>query len=531
MSKTKPKPKKDELYKHSARKVLLKKSYRKQSHWGFLYWVVFCCSIAFWGILFGSRFTTFDNDSKLAEKLIQQSQKFVMDHTAVLGLTDSTEGVASGGSDLSETIAQELDAVDNLTLDQVEAVVDQLEEERKDKLRKSLGLDLPKETDNPNFPVTFEAPTESGVEIQVDGAGFAPAISPYSLLMLSVGEHVLNFRYIDKDEVTQNLEESIVIIPRPPIWAEDQKTLFTIEDQVVMRGTALPNSRVVLLVNSTLVSIVADADGNGLWSAAIEQELESGEHMAVAFVRKSGYASNFSEPLSFTIGQNSPEAFQGIVENKKDSTTTELLFGLVPYTENNYYIVMAGTGIILIILLIIFSKIIKSTLYSRHEKDTWITKSKDSTPEDKENVLTLREKFQQAGIGVGNVRINKLAKVKDKDKVQDQGQEKNEDDIKSPTKEDKKGSAEATEEVQNEKPEKNEAQTPDEPEAVEVLDKQLPEKGNLSKETSGSKVKAESELGKIYSKDEFLKTFGSSEPTAHYETNKLRISLTSNKGK
>jgi hypothetical protein len=537
MSAEHSKHKKGTSAKRSSRASALSGSGTARLLFNLVAWVVFCASIALWGTLFGSRLSEFGESASIAERQLHLSQSLSSAEDSVLGITDVQNSSAGNSSDeegtvnLSDVIAQEMNGTNQASDEDVASVVDQIEEDRKAALREVLVLQLPQETDNPNYPVTFEAPTESGVEIQVDGEGFAPAMSPFSLPALSVGEHILNFRFVDDDGVTQNLEETVVVIPRSPVWAEDQRVEFTADEQVSISGTALPNSRVVLLISSTLVSQVTDADSEGAWSATIEAELESGEHTAVAFVRKSGFASNFSDPLLFTIGMVEGASSVDNGQDTQNEKKPDLLLGIIPYTEDNYYLVMAGAGVVIILLLILFTTIVKAIVRSGGGQDLGVLKQATCSLSGGSSGETLREKFQKAGIGVSNGTGKKVVKAKLEEKKEEAGKEAVEKDVSQEDESKKEQILEKSEETKTVKDE--ELTSPKETE-----DKKEEEfvEGPISSDAAvgeGSETPkpVEPQPGKVYSKDEFLKKFGASETTAHKETNKIRISLTSNKGK
>lgn len=493
---------------------------RKTSSFGVLPWLLFFLSVAAWGGIFGTVLGNAENEFDHAEKQISLSitrgEKSVLGVTNKPGETGSVQQVQNDAFLLTD-IAEQVAEADELAAQKIQSVVDEIEEERKDKLRKILSLKLPHEIDNPIFPVTFVEPAGSEVEIQVDGEGFAVAMSPYSLPSLSIGEHVIDFRFQDSEGVSQNLEETFIIIPRPPVWKEGQKTEFSSDSVVILGGTALPNSRVIVLISETLKSAVAEVDGEGIWNVSFDKQLETGKYSAISFVRKSGYASNFSEVKTFSVGMVEGVSDTMVDEDVVNEKEVDLLFGLIPYTEENYPYVIAIIGLSAIVVVLVMSAIFKSIGAARRESAGWVAKQQNGTDERSKASETLREKFRKAGIGVGNgvqksilketqtVRKS-MKKEEDDDERTDEEQENTEDEMR-------------TEETQKTK-EYNEEKAPHR--EVDEVSEGTPEEKELDEQPK---------KGKIYSKCEFLKKFGKSSTSSNKETNKIRISLTSNKGK
>jgi hypothetical protein len=183
--------------------------------------------------------------------------------------------------------------------------LEQKEQEREDGFLSQLLLDIPVQTDNPSHIITFVDPSETkeGVQLEIDDKGFNEIQSPYSLPALGIGRHELKFRFVDRYGSPQILEKDIVIIPRPPII---NSPVFQ-EEFLLITGTGLSNSEVVLILSSDRAILVkqADIDTDGNWQVEISNEdLREGIFTFTAFTRRYGYASNLAEPTTFEIGES-----------------------------------------------------------------------------------------------------------------------------------------------------------------------------------------------------------------------------------
>ncbi len=521
--------------------------------------------------MFGTLFSQSEDSANLAEK--QLSLLITSGNPVVLGVSEGEEGQTdeNTGPSVSDVVAQQLTQAEEISQEQVDSVVDDIENDRREKLRGQIGLEVPKETDNPNLPITFSNPSNEAFEIQVDGGGFSPVISPYSLPALSIGEHVLNFRFVDTEGISQNLEETIVVIPRAPVWSEGLKKEYNGDDTLSFEGTALPNSRIVLLAGSSLQSVVVDSDTEGKWKASIDNTFDSGSYTAVAFVRKSGYSSNFSEPFVFSVGKVSGVSVEGESGDTRAEDDIDYLFGYIPYTEQTYVYVISIVGLVAVIVLFVLSAIFRSLLRSRSiSRDALKTAlsvrnaaSSQKVPSFTTGKVSLREKFKKAGIGVGNgmsVSAGVLENVKDSPSETDGPaveqetveQETDDKDEVTPKKSTKKIVKKVTQKQEaspiSEKPETVDLENPDGEDKTHGDNKstnspfvQSPSSEELSSPTietnseteqgTDSTDKLEPVPGKVYSKSEFMKAFKTTKTTVDKETNKLRISLTSNKGK
>jgi hypothetical protein len=398
----------------------------------------------------------------------------------------------------------------------VSEVVDDIEQERKQELRDELKLQLPREIDNPNYPVTFVPPTEeSTVELQIDGGGFEEIESPFLLPSLSIGMHSLNFRFEDEDDVTQNFEEKIIIIPREPKLEEGHKAEFRSDEVLTFTGTALPNSSVVVVVGGNLVTKEVAADGEGNWTAEVDAELETGEHSVIFMSKKFGYASSFSEPFTFSLGTGSGNVETDDIDNYSNN---EFSFDINSFvTEDNYLHVLGGfAGLTLVLLLLITFLSRRLSKKGKHKVDLEGVLNKASKDKDGDlsSGITLREKFAKAGMKVAakNDSDEDHQKTSDsRDSEKNEEPEKGKDEKKD--KKDKK--SKSHKESSSEKPRKKKS-------------KKDSKKKSDKDEKAAKDKKVKPVPGKIYKKSDFLERF---KEVKNKDTNNISITLTSRKDK
>ena len=488
-------------------------------------WVILIACVTGWAVVLGSQFTkyqeTTDETSRQLESLFDGCS-----YTSVLGITD-TDISGKTATNTDEVVSQGSGSDASVV-----ALVDEIEEDRKDTLRQKLLLQLPLETDNPSYPVTFVEPTETDVEIQVDGGGFSQKKSPFSLPSLSIGKHLINFRFEDENGISQNLEETIIVIPRAPEWAETQAAEFRSDESVVFSGTALPRSTIMLVVSSPILTDQTISDDEGNWEIMLRGDLASGEHSAVTFVRKEGYASNMSEPLLFTVGYVEGAASDSTSDfTVGDSVSSGSAWWERYVTEDNYYFVIGGLGVALITLIIIMSLLSKA-MSRKDPEGGWVERKASGDSEGgSPSGISLREKFAKAGLKVRDVQENGSPGEGTTENTTEEGP-----DISS---------EKAAEVSKKKNPKRKNAKDEGQDDLRKTSDTKLPKDGALKEEVPNDEVPKEetpkdetsktdgipddpgnSEDGtslkgkKVYSKKEFMEKFGK-------ETNKIRISLTS----
>jgi hypothetical protein len=416
-------------------------SKNKRPSINFLSWVVvfLCCCV--YGLVLGFKYNEF---SKLAADVEQQLAGLNYDRREVLGIENNSSDTGPVGEVENEQVELEVDSSNELVAQEnderdsesdVGLVVDDIEAERKQKLREDLKLQLPTEIDNPNFPVTFVNPGDEPVEIQIDGEGFEEVESPFLLPSLSIGLHKINFRFQDEDEITQNFEETIIIIPRPPELVSGYKDEFRSDEALAFSGTALPNSEVVVVIGNKLHTTRSEVDSEGNWTVEFDEELSKGEHTLIAMTRKLGYSSDFSQQYSFSVGTVAGEvSTEGL--NDEDQNTEFDLRNLI--TEDNYQCVISGFALFSVILLLAVTFLSRKLSKKSKENIDLMGaianggKSKDNP--DSTQKLSLREKFARSGLS----KTAKLKKNEDKekDKKKNRGDKKEDSDKKDKDKKD-----------------------------------------------------------------------------------------------
>ena len=296
--------------------------------------------------------------------------------------------------------AQEDTTVNDLVATEREvkaAEIDQLEkqdEERTQEIANLLGFVLPEYTDNPSYVITFKdpSPDDQGVEVDIDGGSYKKITSPYTLPALSIGNHVIKFRFYDKDSNVQLLEYNLVIIPRTPIITSPQLE----ESSITISGTALANSEIlyILTANAYNDSGITNSDENGDWSITITPEsgFADGIYSFMAYTRKYGYASNLSTPITFGIGENPDRFLQNddkeIYFAFKDLNKENLLNTFITFPD--LITLSVGSFLIGLLLTILLKSLIDGKKKGRKEKeveDIIVKKKKDDKGEEK----TLRE--------------------------------------------------------------------------------------------------------------------------------------------
>jgi hypothetical protein len=274
------------------------------------------------------------------------------------------------------------------------AELEEKEVERKEDFLQQLLLDIPETTDNPSHIITFVDPSDdnSGVELEIDEGGFEKISSPYTLPALSIGQHELKFRFVDKYGSTQILEKEMIVIPRPPIM---NSPLFE-EALLKLSGTGLSNSDLVLILSSgkniSVEETTIDTQGN--WEISIsDEELSEGVYTFSAFTRRNGYASNLSESLTFEVGESSNISFNNDKEiyfSFKDLSLENLGTTI---TENIDLGLLAGGAFILgFVICLLITSLVKGSIDNKTIKS--FEKKMEQNGMGKKEV-TLKEKLSQ----------------------------------------------------------------------------------------------------------------------------------------
>ena len=337
-------------------------------------------------------------------------------------------------------------AQSDTTIDQVKAVDgDKLNTTQQE--INSLGFTLPQYTDNPSYIITFKdiSPNATGVEIDIDGKGFVKITSPYTFPALSIGNHIIKFRFNDETDAVRTLEYELIVIPRPPLPTTPQIN----DDSITITGSALANADVVysLSANAFNTTGIIKTNENGSWSVIIKPEegLADGIYTFTSFTRKYGYASILSTPLTFSVGEIVKPQIQDNTDSKEiffsfDSITKDNLTNILK--QNNDLIILV-TGVFLFGMLIAI--ILKSLVFNSKEErkikevEKLISNNKDKKEKEPK---TLREIF-------GDIESSNTEKKEET--VPEESKESNEKEIneenliKSETEESKEVNNEDTE--------------------------------------------------------------------------------------
>ncbi len=490
-----------------------------------LYWMVFLLAIVAWGGFLTPKFLELKHECDVTESAISLNleQGFAYlskpHKKVVLGATDErvdTTPAPTANNNIVLTANTPSSADVSNTVDKVEA-------ERIARLRKEIQLQIPDETDDPNYPVTFIEPTVSGVEIQVDGGGFKVKKSPFMLPALAIGKHELNFRYKNKDNVVQNFGLTVVVIPRAPVIADSQKNKFISGSNVVLNGTALPGSKLVYFIGSKLVTGIVDVAKDGTWTVTITKQLEIGTHNAVFMVRKDGYSSNFSNTFTFDISRtNGSLTDDKLNEIRNDNTILGILSNLL--SEDNYPYLVAAAGGLIIILVGALIFVSRRAASKKNSMVSAVSQFRGKAPNEDEDgkEIPLREKFARAGLVIKGEPETTILKDENKQmkkgKVEPKGELKPEKVEKPEKKTSMKEKTDLPEMPTSEK--KPEKKNPKQPEAQS---KPSPKKQQPKKE----KVTPAPKSSEPVEQEEPIDVFKEKVKAEGEESNKITVTLTS----
>lgn len=292
------------------------------------------------------------------------------------------------------SFAQEDTLIEEVKASEIEEL-NQKEEERTEQIANLLGFVLPQYTDNPSYVITFKdpSPDAKGVEISLDGKDYALITSPYTFPALSIGDHLVKFRFNDQTGTVKILEYQLIVIPRVPI----PNTPEIGEKSIKISGTALANSDIIytLSANTFHNQGTAKTDGDGDWIVEVtpQEGLSSGIYSFTAYSRKYGYASELSETISFSIGETT---------NNLESTSNSINFSFKDLTKENIInafktntdllILIAGGFFLGVLLTNIFRNLVDGDKTDRKIKEVekLITKKGKESEKD---MRTLRELF------------------------------------------------------------------------------------------------------------------------------------------
>ena len=191
------------------------------------------------------------------------------------------------------------------------------EVEREKQLTKELSLNIPDQTEDPNYPVTFIDPSKQGVEIVVDDKSNPKAPNPFLLPNLATGEHKIMFKFKNKDLVVRVLTKRLLVTPKAPQFDQTLKTEIVKPNAVTLRGTALPQATILIIINSDKVyRITATTDGK--WEFIVPEPV-LGVNNIIAFAIKNGIVSSASKTFTVvskqTADSNPVGNSTGVTEN------------------------------------------------------------------------------------------------------------------------------------------------------------------------------------------------------------------------
>ena len=275
--------------------------------------------------------------------------------------------------------------------------LEQIEQQRIKGLEEQVGFTLPKYTDNPSYVITFidPSPNKDGVQIEIAKKEFVEITSPYTFPALSIGEHTIKFRFNDKDGHTQTLEYQLIVVPRSPIINPP-----IVEDKsITINGTGLSNSEIFILLTSNTYNHqeIVKTNSSGEWSIEIGEEdgFAEGVYTVTAYVRKYGYASGFSEPTVFEVGES------GIYQNKNETSPISFSFNNLMSADIKDVIEKNPDLIILILvplLLGVFLTLILRAIIKENREESISRKVESRINGDKKvEEKTLRELFESNG--------------------------------------------------------------------------------------------------------------------------------------
>lgn len=283
------------------------------------------------------------------------------------------------------------DVIGTVKAETVISDLDQKEALREESFTNLLKLNIPSQTNNPSLVLTFTDPSEEkkGVQLEIDSKSFVTIKSPYTLPALSIGDHILKFKFVDNVGTTQLLEKTLIVLPRAPIISAP-----TISDSsVLVYGTGLANSEIILVMSSGLNLFLKQStiDGEGKWSVPFEAgELVDGTYSLTGYVRKYGYASDPAEAITFILGEGTT-TIAGSNTNafsfKNVNTST-----LGKFITDNPDIIALVAGFFVLGFLVSF---LLSLIFKNTDDDKDIEKMKKDVvkPKSEGKELTLKEKL------------------------------------------------------------------------------------------------------------------------------------------
>lgn len=292
-----------------------------------------------------------------------------------------------------EVFAQQnvADIIGGVKGETVVSELDQKEALREESFTNLLKLNLPGQTNNPSLVLTFVDPSEEkkGVQLEIDSKSFVTIKSPYTLPALSIGDHVLKFKFVDNLGTTQLLEKTVIVLPRAPIISAP-----TIDkSSVLVYGTGLANSEIILVMSSglNLFTKQSTINGEGKWSISFKAgELVDGTYSLTGYVRKYGYSSDPAEAITFVLGEGTT-TIAGTNANAFSFKNVNVST-LGKFISDNPDIIILVAGFFVLGFLISF---LLSLIFKNPDDDKEIEKIKKDVikPKTEGKELTLKEKL------------------------------------------------------------------------------------------------------------------------------------------
>ena len=281
--------------------------------------------------------------------------------------------------------------IDNKIISELDAK----EEERESGFENQLLLQIPLLTDNPSHILTFTDPSseKDGVLLEIDGTKYIEIKSPYALPALGIGEHLLKFKFTDKEGATQILEKELTIIPRPPIIKAPQVD----GNNITLTGTGLANSELIILLSSGVDNYTenVDIDNEGNWSKTFDiSDSESTLFNVSAYTRKYGFASNLSEIITFNTDLS-------LTKSSNNNKAEEIVFSISSLSDP-IGILKKNTDFAIYTVIVFAIGFLFSlgifNLVRKNKEDNNIKSFKNTLKTDttsSEKPLTLRERLSQ----------------------------------------------------------------------------------------------------------------------------------------
>ena len=257
-----------------------------------------------------------------------------------------------------------------------------------------IKLKMPSQTDNPSYVITFIDPSvnKDGVQLEIDGDRYVEIESPYTLPALGIGDHILKFKYTDDEDATQTLERQLIILPRPPILNSPSIE----ETSVTLTGTGLAGAELLLTISTGAKTYQDNIDipENGNWEYTFDEGISDTIFSVQAVTRKYGYASNFSEVLTFEVGSinTSTEQEENSLSFNFKQLNSETLKTLT--SSNSDLLIFSA---VILVIGIIIGTCLDILIKSRKEKK-FLGNFREKIHDGKEKEITLRELFEKENI-------------------------------------------------------------------------------------------------------------------------------------